>query len=66
MAKTIVKYILYIIFTLIYLWLIQTFIWNHLPIHSSAGVTIGSIIVFIISAVLAILTSDKIIKMLKG
>ncbi|REB07136.1 hypothetical protein DVB69_09780 [Sporosarcina sp. BI001-red] len=67
MQKTLVKYILIVPLFFLYFSLFG-FIWNRLhlgEITGDIGVLIGTLLVLILSGVLAVLTSDKIIEVIR-
>lgn len=63
--KNIVNYLLIVLFFIVYLKIIQFFVWRHLPIHSSFGVLVGTLFVLIITVVLAIVTVNKIAEIIR-
>lgn len=65
MEKKIAEYLLIVIFFIIYI-LIFNFIWDHLPAFSSIGVLLGSVIVLLISILLSIITTNKLIDVLSS
>lgn len=63
--KRFADYILTAVFLVIYIMSFSV-VWRYIPISSSFGVLIGTLIVLIISAVLAIISSNKLIEAIKS
>ncbi|KGA95958.1 hypothetical protein AJ85_19665 [Alkalihalobacillus alcalophilus ATCC 27647 = CGMCC 1.3604] len=64
--QNIVLYLLRAVFLAIYILVFHFFVWSHLPINSSIGVLVGSLLVFLTSLVLAIFTSNKVVEVLRS
>ncbi len=57
---------LILLFLTVYLLIIHFFVWVHLPIYSSTGVFLGSVLALLISLALAIVTVSKIVDILQS
>ncbi|WP_438317039.1 hypothetical protein [Sporosarcina sp. FA9] len=65
MQKRFVKYLLTVIFFIIYFKACE-FIWSYLPVSTSVAVLEGSIIVVVVSLVLAAISTNKVIGIIQS
>lgn len=64
--KNLVINLLRLLFLIVYMLIIHFFVWQYLPINNSVGVLVGSLLAIIISFVLALVTVNKLIDILRS